>query len=56
VLYLGTSGWQYRHWKETFYPKGLPQRAWLDHYTARFQTLEINNTFYNLPEGSVFSH
>ena len=56
MLYIGTSGWQYRHWRETFYPKGLKQPDWLGHYCRRFQTVEINNTFYNLPEAPVFSH
>jgi uncharacterized protein YecE (DUF72 family) len=54
MLYLGTSGWQYRHWRGTFYPKKLPQRDWLSYYAERFQTVEVNNTFYNLPDKSVF--
>jgi len=54
MLYVGTSGWQYRHWKRVFYPDKLPQRAWLPYFAARFQTVEVNNTFYNLPDKSVF--
>jgi uncharacterized protein YecE (DUF72 family) len=54
VLYVGTSGWQYRHWRGTFYPAKLAQARWLDYYTRRFQTVEVNNTFYNLPEASTF--
>jgi uncharacterized protein YecE (DUF72 family) len=54
VLYVGTSGWQYRHWRNRFYPPGLPARAWLDHYAERFQTVEINNTFYRLPPRETF--
>ena len=53
---MGTSGWQYAHWKRVFYPEKLPQRAWLQHFAERFQTVEVNNTFYNLPERSVFEH
>ena len=54
MLYVGTSGWQYRHWRGTFYPPKLPQARWLDHYTERFRTVEVNNTFYHLPEASTF--
>jgi len=51
---VGTSGWQYRHWREAFYPRGLAAARWLEHYAARFQTVEVNNTFYHLPEASTF--
>src|SRR2546425_685040 len=54
MLYVGTSGWQYSHWKRVFYPDKLPQRGWLPYFAARFQTVEVNNTFYNLPDKSVF--
>ncbi|HEY2594515.1 MAG TPA: DUF72 domain-containing protein, partial [Chloroflexota bacterium] len=54
VVHIGTSGWQYRHWRGTFYPRKLAQRSWLEHYSARFETAEVNNTFYNLPAASVF--
>ena len=54
MLYIGTSGWQYRHWKETFYPRKLAQRSWLEYFAERFDTAEVNNTFYNLPAASVF--
>jgi uncharacterized protein YecE (DUF72 family) len=56
VLFVGTSGWQYPHWRRLFYPQELAQRAWLPFFAERFQTVEVNNTFYNLPEGSVFEH
>ena len=52
---VGTSGWQYAHWKERFYPKGLPQREWLPYFAERFPTVEINNTFYMLPKPETFS-
>jgi uncharacterized protein YecE (DUF72 family) len=54
TLYVGTSGWQYRDWRGAFYPPKLAQKAWLEFYAERFQTVEVNNTFYNLPEASVF--
>jgi uncharacterized protein YecE (DUF72 family) len=54
MLYVGTSGWQYKHWRGVFYPAKLPEREWLPYFAERFQTVEVNNTFYNLPEKSVF--
>jgi uncharacterized protein YecE (DUF72 family) len=39
----------YRDWRGAFYPDGLPQRRWLEHYGSRFDTVEVNNTFYRLP-------
>jgi uncharacterized protein YecE (DUF72 family) len=54
MLFVGTSGWQYRHWRRVFYPEKLHQRDWLPFFAERFQTVEVNNTFYNLPEKSVF--
>jgi uncharacterized protein YecE (DUF72 family) len=55
VLYVGTSGWQYKHWRGRFYPRQLAQRDWLEHYAQRFQTVEINNTFYRLPSRETFA-
>jgi len=51
---VGCSGWQYKHWRGNFYPATLPQKAWLDYYVQQFDTVEINNTFYRLPEASSF--
>ena len=34
----GTSGWQYRAWRGTFFPPGIPQRRWLEHYARQFAT------------------
>jgi uncharacterized protein YecE (DUF72 family) len=55
VLLIGTSGWQYRHWRETFYPKGVAQRRWLEFYAQRFATVESNAAFYRLPEPEWFA-
>ena len=52
---VGCSGWQYRHWQGNFYPADLPGSRWFDHYAERFDTVEINNSFYRLPEASVFA-
>jgi uncharacterized protein YecE (DUF72 family) len=48
-VHIGCSGWNYAHWRERVYPRGLPQRRWLEHYASLFRTVEINNTFYRLP-------
>jgi uncharacterized protein YecE (DUF72 family) len=53
-LIVGTSGWQYRDWKGAFYPRELAQKAWLEHYAERFPVVEVNNTFYRLPERKTF--
>jgi uncharacterized protein YecE (DUF72 family) len=46
---IGCSGWNYAHWRELIYPKGLPPKKWLDHYATMFDTVEVNSTFYRLP-------
>ena len=56
MLYVGTSGWQYRHWRNTFYPRGVTQSEWLRHFAQRFATVELNNSFYRLPERATFEH
>jgi hypothetical protein len=52
-LRLGTSGYQYDHWKGTFYPADLRKDDWLARYATRFSTVEINATFYGLPTEST---
>ena len=47
---IGTSGWHYAHWKGPFYPKDLPAGRFLEYYVRRFDTVEINNSFYRLPQ------
>jgi uncharacterized protein YecE (DUF72 family) len=49
AIRIGTSGWNYKHWFGLFYPKGMAQEDMLAFYAARFDTVEINNTFYHLP-------
>lgn len=51
---IGTSGWNYRHWKELFYPSGLSVSKWLDFYSMHFKTVEVNSTFYRLPKPETF--
>jgi uncharacterized protein YecE (DUF72 family) len=50
---IGCSGWNYPHWRERVYPKGLPPKRWLAYYATLFDTVEINNTFYRLPRVSA---
>jgi uncharacterized protein YecE (DUF72 family) len=45
---IGTSGWAYPEWRNAFYPKGLPQKAELEHLAARVNSIELNGTFYSL--------
>lgn len=47
--HIGCSGFYNKDWKEVFYPKGLPQSKWFAHYCTRFNTLELNTTFYRFP-------
>jgi uncharacterized protein YecE (DUF72 family) len=47
--HIGCSGFHYKHWKDTFYPEGLPQKKWFSYYAQHFYTLELNVTFYRFP-------
>jgi len=53
---IGTSGWHYNHWAGLFYPAGLAKSKWLEHYAGHFDTVEINNTFYQLPKRVTFEN
>jgi uncharacterized protein YecE (DUF72 family) len=53
--HVGCSGWQYKHWRGGFYPAELSQARWFEHYAERFETVEINNSFYRLPEKATFA-
>ncbi len=53
-FHIGTSGWNYDHWKNVFYPEDLNQDNWLKFYSEKFQTVEINNSFYHLPKMETF--
>ncbi len=50
---VGCSGFSYKDWKGRFYPEGVPQREWLEHYASVFPTVEINSTFYRYPKEST---
>ena len=47
--WIGCSGFHYKHWKEVFYPEGLPQTKWFAYYCEHFKTLELNVSFYRFP-------
>ena len=53
-LWIGTSGYQYDHWRSRFYPEDLPKKRWFEHYARRFDSVEINSSFYRLPEIQTF--
>ncbi|MBN1626549.1 MAG: DUF72 domain-containing protein, partial [Deltaproteobacteria bacterium] len=53
---IGTSGWMYKHWQDVFYPPGLPQSKWLEYYTDHFDTVELNASFYRLPNPTTFKN
>ena len=53
-IHIGTSGYQYDHWKGVFYPDDLPKKEWLGYYAGHFDTVEINNTFYGMPKAEIF--
>jgi len=51
---IGCSGWYYDHWRGLFYPEALPKAKWLQFYAQRFNTVELNNSFYHLPSEKAF--
>ncbi len=53
-LRVGCSGYEYDDWRGVLYPKGLPRSRWLERYASVFDTVEINGTFYRLPEEKTF--
>jgi uncharacterized protein YecE (DUF72 family) len=56
AIRIGCSGWSYPHWRGCFYPVDLPERAWFAHYARLFDTVEINNSFYQLPSARTVAH
>jgi uncharacterized protein YecE (DUF72 family) len=48
-LYVGCSGWFYWHWRGTFYPPALSTSAWFEYYADRFNSVELNASFYSWP-------
>lgn len=52
--YIGTSGWSYKHWKGNFYPESLKAGEQFDWYKKHFDSVELNNSFYHLPDAATF--
>lgn len=55
-IHIGTSGWHYMHWKGPFYPHDLSAENFLEYYSRHFKTVEINNSFYRMPEEKTLRH
>lgn len=53
MTWIGTSGYNYPEWKGSFYPSDLPAAKMLPYYAERFPTVEINYTFYRMPNDKV---
>jgi len=55
-IYIGTSGWHYKHWIGTFYPEGTKDAEQFGYYLQHFDTVELNNSFYRLPAKETFAN
>jgi uncharacterized protein YecE (DUF72 family) len=55
-LYVGTSGYSYKEWKGSFYPEKIPAKEMLHYYGERLSTVEINATFYRMPQPSMLAN
>ncbi len=54
-IYVGTSGYGYKEWKGKFYPEKIPPGEMLRFYSERLSMVEINNTFYHMPQKGVLA-
>ena len=55
-FFIGTSGWSYSHWKGLFYPESLSPTKFLNYYLSKFDTVEVNSSFYHLPREQTFKN
>ncbi|MGB9911546.1 MAG: DUF72 domain-containing protein [Microgenomates group bacterium] len=55
-VFIGTSGFAYPHWKGIFYPENLSQKDWFLYYAKRFDIVELNVSFYRLPQKEAFTN
>lgn len=53
TIHVGTSGYSYKEWKGSFYPEKIPAKEMLRYYSERLSTVEINATFYRMPQASM---
>jgi uncharacterized protein YecE (DUF72 family) len=56
TVYVGTSGYSYKEWKGNFYPEKIPAKEMLHYYAERLKTVEINATFYRMPQTSMLEN
>jgi uncharacterized protein YecE (DUF72 family) len=56
AIYIGTSGFNYKHWKKRFYPEEIKEKEWLEYYVRYFNSVEINATFYGHFQKKVFEN
>ncbi len=56
TLYVGTSGYSYKEWKGSFYPEKIPAKEMLRYYSERLTTVEINATFYRMPQPAMLQN
>jgi uncharacterized protein YecE (DUF72 family) len=56
AIHIGTSGWSYDHWQGVLYPPGTPVPRRLEYYVQRYQTVEVNSSYYHWPRDSTFAH
>ena len=52
-FHVGTSGYSYKEWKGSFYPEKLPAKEMLPYYASKLSAVELNNTFYRMPQESM---
>ncbi|HEX5172015.1 MAG TPA: DUF72 domain-containing protein [Cyclobacteriaceae bacterium] len=53
-IHVGTSGWNYKHWIDNFYPTTIKSNELLEYYSLFFDTVELNSSFYHLPSQTTF--
>lgn len=56
TLYVGTSGYSYKEWKGSFYPEKIPAKDMLAYYASRLHAVELNNTFYRMPQPGMIDN
>ena len=56
IIFIGTSGWNYRHWKGIFYPENIKDAEQFNWYARKLDTVELNNPFYHLPPAETFKN
>jgi uncharacterized protein YecE (DUF72 family) len=54
-VFIGISGYDYKPWRGVFYPENVPARRWLEYASSRFNSIELNGTFYSLKSPAVFA-